>query len=446
MRISKGRPVTRALVAVVGASLFATACGAGQSNDGESAGGSAAEVEGDTTGITDDSIKLGTHMPLTGPAAPGYSEIPDGHKAYFDYVNANGGACDREIEYVVRDDGYNPTNTTNVVNQLVLKDQVFALYAGLGTPTHSAVLDFMTDEKVPDLFVSSGSKNWNQPKENPYTFGWQPDYTVEGKIVGQYIKENFPKAKIGLFLQADELGRDGAEGIKKYVKDQIVAEVTYTPGNTDVGAQVGELQNKKADFVVGFNIPAYTALTHLTAQRLNYKPQWFHSNVGSDASLIGGLLSRVAPGTDPAQALQGTLTTQYIPGIENDGDPWVELWKKVWEEHGTKEPLSNFRIYGMSGAYNMVSALLASCDNLNREAIVKAVEEQGSDFKGPWFAPMEYSAESHRGITGLKVVQIEGGKPVEKSGVLTTDSAEGEIVPYEEDPFTPTEDGLPDIG
>ena len=260
-------------------------------------------------------------MPLTGPAAPGYSEIPEGQKAYFDYVNANGGACDRDIEYVVRDDGYNPTNTTNVVNQLALQDQVFGMYAGLGTPTHSAVLDFLNDEKVPDLFVSSGSVNWDQPEEYPYTFGWQPDYVTEGKIVGQYIKENFPDAKLGLFLQGDELGRDGSEGIKQQVEDQVVAEVEYTPGNTDVGAQISELQQAGADFVVGFNIPAYTALSHLTAQRLNYTPQWFHASIGADQSLIGGLLSRVAPGTDAATALEGTISTQYIPGRRERGRP-----------------------------------------------------------------------------------------------------------------------------
>ncbi len=438
--------MARALVALVGVSVFATACGAGQSKDEQATeGGNAAEVEGDTTGITGDSIKLGTHMPLTGPAAPGYSEIPEGQKAYFDYVNAHGGVCDRTIEYVVRDDGYNPTNTTNVVNQLVLQDQVFGTFAGLGTPTHSAVVDFLNDEQVPDLFVSSGSKQWDQPEERPYTFGWQPNYTVEGKIIGQYIAENFPDAKVGLFLQADELGSDGAEGIKQQIEDQVVAEVEYTPGNTDVGAQVSELQQAGADFVVGFNIPAYTALSHLTAQRLNYTPQWFHSNVGSDPGLIGGLLSRVAPGTDPKAALEGTLTTQYFPTAEQTDNPWVQLWGKVWDEHGSEETLSNFRIYGMSNAYAVISALQASCDNLNREAVVAAIEEQGSDFEGPWLAPLEYSEESHRGITGLMVVQIEGGVTVPKTEILTTDGEDGAIEPHDGEPSVPTDDGLPNV-
>src|SRR5450756_1241091 len=128
---------------------------------------------------------LGATFPLTGVAAPGYSEIPTGAQAYFDYVNANGGVNGRKIKYLVRDDGYNPTTTSEVTNELVLKDQVFAMLGALGTPTHSAVVDFLNSEKVPDLFVSSGSIQWgNDPKAKPYTFGWQPDYEIEGKIIG----------------------------------------------------------------------------------------------------------------------------------------------------------------------------------------------------------------------------------------------------------------------
>ena len=157
-------------------------------DEGEGGGGGASDV-----GVTDDSITVGAHFPLTGVAAPGYSEIPTGAQAYFDYVNANGGVHGRKIEYIVKDDGYNPTNTSQVTNELVLQDEIFAMVGGLGTPTHSAVVDFLNDEGVPDLFVSSGSLQWGDDVENrPYTFGWQPDYEIEGKIIGQYVAENMP--------------------------------------------------------------------------------------------------------------------------------------------------------------------------------------------------------------------------------------------------------------
>lgn len=450
MRITRSRSLARAVAAVAGASLLATACGAGGSSDGGgSDAGGAAEVEGDATGVTESTIKIGTHMPLTGVAAPGYSTIPQGAKAYFDHVNANGGLCDRQIEYVVRDDGYNPTNTSQVTNQLVLQDEIFSMLGGLGTPTHSAVLDFLNEEEVPDMFVSSGALAWNQPEEYPFTFGWQPNYTVEGKIIGKYIAETFPEAKVGLFGQGDDFGRDGFAGIKQTLpEEQIVAEVNYTPGNTDVGPQIAQLQQSGADFVVGFNVPAYTALSQLVALRLNYKPTWFYSNVGSDVSLVGSLLANFSKGAvQGGGLLEGIYTTKYIPTVEEPDNAWVQLFTQIWDENGeNEEPLNNFRLYGMSQAVTLANAIVRSCDNLNRQALVATVEEQGSEFEGPWLAPLEYSAESHRGITGVQVVQLVGGKPEQKTEIQATDDGEGEIEEVTEAPDEPSENGIPSAG
>jgi branched-chain amino acid transport system substrate-binding protein len=447
LRIHRSRPVAKAVVAVAGASLFLSACGAGGGGNGGSGGdsGSDAQAEGDTTGITDSTIKIGTHMPLTGVAAPGYSTIPQGAKAYFDYVNANGGLCDRDIEYVVRDDGYNPSNTSQVTNQLVLQDQIFGMLGGLGTPTHSAVVDFLNEEEVPDLFVSSGALAWDQPEQYPFTFGWQPNYEVEGKILGKYVAENFPDAKVGLFLQGDDFGRDGAVGFKEQAGDQVVSEATYTPGNTDVGPQITQLQADGADFVVGFNVPAYTALSQLVAKRLNYNPQWAYSNVGADATLVGGLLNRFSEGAvEGTGALEGIITTKYIPTVEEPDNPWTQLFTTIWDENGENdEPFNNFRLYGMSQAFTLAKAIAESCDNLSRQGIVETIEQKGAEWEGPWLAPFDYSEESHRGISGVSVVQLEGGQPVAKTEIQTTDSGDAPIEEYTEEADTPQNEGIP---
>ncbi len=435
----------KTVAALASATVLLAACGGGDSDSADP--GEADVAEGSSVGVTDDSIKLGTHMPLTGVAAPGYSEIPTGQKAYFDYVNAAGGINGRMIDYTVRDDTYNPATTSQVTNQLVLQDEIFGMIGGLGTPTHSAVVDFLNEEEVPDMFVSSGALAWNNPEEYPWTFGWQPNYEVEGKIIGKYISEEFPDAKVGLFLQGDDFGRDGALGAKQFLEDQVVAEVSYTPGNTDVGPQIGELQRAGADFVIGFNVPAYTALSQLVSLRLNYKPQWFYSNVGSDVTLVGSLLNRFSKGavTDGG-LLNGIYTTKYLPTVEDAENPWTQLFTEVWAEHGDGGPMSNFRLYGMAQAYTIVSALQAAGEDLTREGLLQAVEESGAEFEGPWLAPLDYSEESHRGISGVSVGQIEGVAYKELVPVQTTDSGDVEIEPYEAEPFTPTEDGLPDVG
>jgi branched-chain amino acid transport system substrate-binding protein len=440
VRIHTSRPVSRRVAALAGASVLLAACGAGGGGEDRA---EAPTTEGSTVGVTDTAIKIGTHMPLTGVAAPGYSEIPTGAQAYFDCLNREGGVNGRNVEYTVRDDGYNPANTSQVTNQLVLQDEVFGLLGGLGTPTHSAVVDFLNEEKVPDLFVSSGALAWNQPEKNPFTFGWQPNYTVEGKIIGQYVKENFPNAKVGLFLQDDDFGRDGGNGAKQFLEDQIVSEVEYVPGNVDIGPQVAQLKADGADLVIGFNVPSYTALSQLTAQRLQYDPTWFYSNVGSDPTLVGALLDRFSKGAvKGGGALEDVYTTKYLPTVEDPDNPWTQFFTKVWEECGGDGEMSNFRLYGMAQAYTLALSLDAAGENVTREGIVDAIEKNGSEFKGPWLAPMEYSAESHRGITGVQVVQLKGGQFKSLTEIKTTDDGEGEIVDFTEAPAKPGDNGL----
>ena len=446
MSRSSRRLVTVLATATVASTL--AACGGGGSDDSGGGGGGDAggANEASDIGVTEDSIKLGAHFPLTGVAAPGYSEIPTGAQAYYDYVNAAGGVNDRQIEYIYRDDAYNPTNTSQVVNQLVLEDEVFAIVGGLGTPTHSAVLDFLNSEGVPDLFVSSGSLLWgDDPETNPYTFGWQTDYQSEGKIIGQYIADEFPDAKVGLFLQDDDFGEDGESGIREYIDDQVVAAERYTPGNTQIGPQIAALQAAGADFVVGFNVPSYTALSQLAALQLGYQPQWFYSNVGSDPTLVGSLLNNFSQGkvTD-ASVLDGVLTTDYLPTVDEPDNPWVQLFQEVWDASGQEGELTNYRIYGMAQAYTTVQALQAAGQNPTRDGLVEAIETAGADWEGPVLAPFRYSADSHMGTSGMSISRLAGTSTEEVRPVQLTDIGDADITESDVEAATPPENGIPD--
>lgn len=425
------------LVGVAAAAVVLTACG-----------GSRPEGGATTVGVTDDSVKIGGHFPLTGVAAPGYSEIPTGAQAYYDYVNAAGGVNGRTIDYLVRDDGYDPTKTSTVTNELVLKEKIFAMVGGLGTPTHGAVVDFLNDEEVPDLFVSSGSLAWGEdPAEKPWTFGWQTDYESEGKVIGQYVEKNFPDAKVGLFLQDDDLGADGEKGLRQYIDGQIVETVRYTSGNTDVAPQISALQSSGADLVIGFNTPSYTALSQLTSLKLGFEPQWFYTNVGSDATLVGSLLARFSEGAvkGGASSLDGVLTTKYLDTVDDTDSEWIKLWTKVWEQEGDDQPLTNYRVYGMAQAYTFVQALQAAGKDLTRQGIVDALEEQGGDFEGPMVAPFAYSKDSHMGTTGMRVASLDGAKVVPETEVEVTEIGDNPIEPDSSDAGkdAPPSSGIP---
>ncbi len=202
--------------------------------------------------------------------------------------------------------------------------------------------------------------------------------------------------------------------------------------------------------MLSFNTPSYTALTQLTALSLGYKPTWFYSNVGSDPQLVGSLLNRFSEGAVDGDnsSLNGVLTTEYIPGVDAPDDPWVQLWQKVWDQEGEGGELTNYRVYGMSQAYAFVQALQATGEDLTRDGLVETLEEQGGDFEGPQLAPFRFSADSHMGISGLRVVELQGGKSEDLTPVLVSDIGDA---PIEEDSSdqandAPPESGIPDAG
>ncbi|MCW2570666.1 MAG: livK [Frankiales bacterium] len=415
------------LVAVSAAlALGAAACG------GSSGGGGGSKAS--APGVTATTVTIGAHYPLTGPAAPGYSEIGPAADAMFKYINDGGGVNGRSIQFKYKDDGYNPANTVDVVKQLVLQDKVFAIVNGLGTPTHSKVTDYLNQSRVPDLFVASGARLWDDPKGHPYTFGWQPDYLIEGKILGKYIKENFAGKKIGYLYQNDDFGKDGIAGLDSQldaasVVDKQPYETSQLSQPTGIAPQLSTLMAKGAEVVVSFTIPAATAVALLTNAKIGYKPQMVVTNVGSDPTTLTGLLGTFSKGAVGAQLLNGIVTDTYLPLTSEATDPWITLFKKVHDKYIPKLPFDGNVEYGMSVAYTFAQALNAAGTNPTRQSIVAAVEKGG--FKGPGVTPFRFSKDSHAGYTGVRIAVLDGkGSGTFKGGALvTTDDPTGSIDP-----------------
>ncbi|MDI1463828.1 ABC transporter substrate-binding protein [Catellatospora sp. KI3] len=365
-------------------------------------------------GVTATEIVVGTHMPLTGPASAGYSEIAPASKAYFDYVNANGGVNGRKITYKIMDDGYNPANTQTVVRQLVLQDKVFAILNGLGTPTHSGVLDFLKTNRVPDLFVASGSRNWNQPDKYPGTFGFNTDYTVEGKILATHVKANFAGKKTCFFGQDDDFGRDSLVGVEAVLgAGAVVAKEKYVVTNQNVAPQIGALKAAGCEVVVLATVPGFTALSVGTAARLGFRPQWVVSNVGSDYQTLSKLLG------EGKVLLEGVVGASNLPAPLDLNDPWTAMFKKIHDKYNGSAPFNGNTVYGMSVAYTFVQALQNAGKDLTREGLLAAVEKNG--FTGPGYAPFRYSKTDHSGYGGYRLTKIEAGTQVFFGPVYTTD-------------------------
>ncbi|GLY00991.1 MULTISPECIES: ABC transporter substrate-binding protein [Actinoplanes] len=414
------RTATAFLAAAV---LLTAAC------DGDTGSSGAA-----TPGVTGTEVVVGTHMPLTGPAAAGYSKIAPATKAYFDFVNAGGGIHGRKISYTVKDDGYNPANTQQVVRELVLQDKVFAILGGLGTPTHTGVLDFLKTNRVPDLFVASGSRSWNQPDKYPGTFGFNPDYTVEGKVLGTYVKENHAGKKVCFLGQDDDFGRDSLAGITK-ILGPVAAEESYVTSNPNVGPQMGALKAAGCEVVLLATVPGFTALAIGTAAKIAFKPQFVVSNVGADPTTVGKALGAAAP------LLEGVVAANYLPLTTDEASPWIQLFKKVNTEYNGNAEFDNNIVYGMAVAYLFVQALQAAGQDLTRDGIVAAVQKNG--FQGPGLVPLRFSATDHAGYGGTQLTRIEGGKAVFFGSAYQTDDGDAPVAPYQGQAVAPPSNGIP---
>jgi branched-chain amino acid transport system substrate-binding protein len=422
-----------ALRGIAVAACLALAAGtAACSDDAPSGGGGSVDVPG----VTDSEITFGTHMPLTGPAAAGYSKIAPATKAYFDYVNKNGGVHGRSIKYLIEDDAYNPANTQQLVRKLVQEDKVFAILNGLGTPTHTGVLDFLKSEKVPDLFVASGSTSWNQPDKYPDTFGYQPDYVVEGKIMADYAKKNYPGQVVCHFGQDDDFGRDSLAGVEKVLgKDGVKERQKYVSSNSNITAQIQAFKTAGCQVVIAGTIPGFTARSLGTAATLGFKAQWIVSSVGADNLTLSGLL-----GANKG-LLEGLIGPGYLPVISEESNPWVQLFKKVNKEHNGDAPFDNNIMFGMSVGYLTVQVLLKAGKDLTREKLISAVESGG--FKGAAVGPYRFSKDNHSGIGGMRMGKISGGVQAAFGPVVETDQADGPVKEYTEAAATPPANGIP---
>jgi ABC-type branched-subunit amino acid transport system substrate-binding protein len=421
----------RRLVAAAAMVILVAAAGACSSN--KSSSSSSASVPG----VTATEVVVGTHTPLTGPAAAGYSKISAATKAYFDYVNANGGVNGRKITYKIMDDGYNPATTQQVVHQLVLQDKVFAILNGLGTPTHTAVLDFLNTNKVPDLFVASGSLTWNQPQKFPYTFGYNPDYTIEGKILANYVKTNYTGQKVCTFGQNDDFGADGVKGVQAILgASGVTHSETYDVTNTNVAPAIGALKQAGCQVVISFAIPGFVALAVGTAAQLGFRTQWVLSNVGADYATLAGFLKAAA-----GPLLEGMVSDDYIPSVDDTSNGWIQLFRRLNTQYNGDAPFDGNVEYGFAVGYLFVQALQAAGKNLTRQGIVQAVEKNG--FSGPGLYSLRFSNSDHSGFGGLQMGKVQGGKQLLFGPVYTTDDGSGAVTEVSSTMAQPPGNGIP---
>lgn len=408
----KGLVAASAIVAIAGLTLTAVPA---QANE---------------VGVTATSIKIGTTVPLTGIAGPGYAKVAPAMKAYFDYVNANGGINGRKIEFIIKDDRYLPPVSVEKTNELILKDKVFAIVGALGTANNLAVNSRVRlgSRGVPSLFVNTGFSGFADKKKFPTLFPLFSSYRMEAKIMGQYIKENFAGKKIGLIYQNDDFGADALKGFESAgVKfDVSLPYVSGTQGAATATTWIQKMAAAKVEVVYIFGVTTATAAAVGVAAAAGYKPQWIFGSVGADATTIVGQT------TVPVALLNGALSMSFMPDAADTSDEYVKFFREVNTNYNNNATFDNNIMAGMNGAMMVAQALKAAGAKPTRKSLIAAIESKGSTFASAGYPPIAFSSTSRVGYTGFWIGKYNATGaliPVEAKGTIyTTDSANGLVV------------------
>lgn len=330
----------------------------------------ATPVLAETVGVTDKEIKIGNINPYSGPASA-YGTIGKTIEAYFKKVNEEGGINGRKINFISYDDAYSPPKAVEQARKLVESDQVAFIFQSLGTPSNSAIHKYMNSKKVPHLFVATGATKWNDPKEFPWTMGWQPSYQTEGKIYAKYILDNLPNGKIGVIFQNDDYGKDLLKGLKDGLgakaASMIISEVPYEVSVPTVDPQVVQVKGAGADVLVTIATPKFAAQVVRKVAELGWKPTHFLNNVSIS---VGGVLKPAG-----IENAVGILSTGYIKDQTDPAakdDPAFKEWAAFMDKYypdGNKTDGSTVFGYGVS--QTMVQVLKQCGNDLSRENIMK---------------------------------------------------------------------------
>ncbi|MEI6550672.1 MAG: ABC transporter substrate-binding protein [Betaproteobacteria bacterium] len=370
-------------------------------------------------GASDTEIKIGQTMPYSGPASA-YGTIGKVQAAYFKQLNEQGGVNGRKINFISLDDGYSPPKTVEMIRRLVEQDEVLLTLGTLGTPSNTAIHKYMNTKKVPHMFLATGASKWNDPKNNPWTIGFNPNYHSEGKLYAQHILANKPNAKIAVLMQNDDYGKDYFNGFKEGLgakaASMIVSHATYEVTDPTIDSQIVTLKGSGADTFFNITTPKFAAQAIRKVSDVGWKPTHYLNQVSAS---VGSVLKPA--GLDVSV---GLISMNYIKeGADSrwDNDPTMKDFKALIKKYAPEvSPDDGNATYGYAVAQMMVQVLKQAGDNLTRENIMKQAASI-KDFQVPMALPGVLASTSPTDFALFQTMQlvkfdgktwVDFGKPV----------------------------------
>jgi len=320
-------------------------------------------------GASDTEIKIGNIMPYSGPASS-YGVIGKTEAAYFNMINDEGGINGRKIKFISYDDAYSPPKAIEQARKLVESDEVLLIFQSLGTPSNSAIMKYMNTKRVPQLFVASGGTKFGDPKNFPWTMGFQPNYQSEGRIYAKYILDHFPDSKIAVFWQNDDAGKDQFKGLKDGLGDKagmIIADKSYEVSDPSIDSQIVALHDSGADIFFSWAAPKGSAQAIRKVGELGWKPKFFLANT---ATTIASVLKPA--GLDYSKGIISTIYVKDPTDPTWKDDPGVAKWRAFMTKYYPDGDQANANTaYAYVESQAMVQVLKQCGDELTRANVMK---------------------------------------------------------------------------
>ncbi len=353
-----------------------------------------------TPGVFEREVVLGSHQPLSGPASE-FAVISRSAEAYFQYINDQGGVHGRLIHYHYLDDAFQPSQTRNVVRQLVLRDQVFLMFNGLGTSTHAAVSPWLQDLKVPDFFVASGSEQWTKPTKET-VFGFYPTPQVEGRVLGKYLAETHPREQIVVWHQDEPDAISTFRHLTNTLAQQnrVVRAIKHPTFGWDVQKAVEEIQKRAPQVLVVLTVPQVAVAFLQQAYEQGLQTKIYLGHALADSRL---------PEWVGKNASEGVSVVAAYPLASQTEDLGIRLHQAILSEYAPQLTMNRWTIYGHAVAEAMAEILYRSGRDLTRHQVVSTAE-QVTQWKGVLTPPIDLSPQNHQAVNALRIAQVNQGK------------------------------------
>jgi branched-chain amino acid transport system substrate-binding protein len=363
------------------------------------------------TGATDTEIKIGNIMPYSGPASA-YGIIGKTEAAYFKKINDAGGINGRKINFISYDDAYSPPKAVEQARKLVESDEVLLVFNSLGTPSNSAIQKYMNSKKVPQLFVATGATKWNDPKDFPWTMGWQPNYQSETQIYAKYLLKNKPDAKIAVLYQNDDYGKDYLKGLKdglgSKAASMIVAEESFETSEPTIDSHIVKLKSTNADVFIDIATPKFAAQAIKKVAEVGWKPMHFLNNVSAS---VGSVIKPA--GFENAQDIISAAYLKDASDKQWDNDAGMkEFYAFMNKDFPEGDKLDGGTVVGYGVAQTLVQVLKQCGDNLTRENVMKQAASL-KDFRTEVLLPgimINTGPADYAPISSLQLMKFKGEK------------------------------------